>query len=489
MIKLYFSVVKIGKIPLYFIILITLFVTEVSAESESCLKFNNPVPWIQLKSSPCTLSVTKCPRVRSIKFKAKYIPKDSTIPQIVTIGNITRPPYKLIWDISEIPNQLTYGITCLAEAKIRYRKKKTIKQEGIFLIHNPVEPLEYEISYSAYKQYNKNRKSIALSSPNLSFTAKVNISWNEKALLFHIKVNNSHFHSALTKEKLGKIGVKIFLDPQNKRTAYLSKDILFFKIPVDNKPYRVSTVPVYDSDGSFDIKEEYDTCNYYCSVFPEDFKGYTVKFSIPQRAFGYSLPISLGCNVIATVLDENSSIKEVSWVQGNSYTVTSPFAYGKLQLLEKPILANPLILWALCFIIGLVLGIIAMPVYKAAQRFNTLIKFEDYEHEEELVKNMNTIIDAEITNKNFTVEDIALKLVIPSKKVDKIVKRHFGRSFKKHLLYSRIEIVKERLRSSNASEISIANSCGFSSIDEMEKAFRSFNGMTPYKYREENRIS
>ena len=488
MIKLYFSLVKIGKIPLYPIILIAILVTEVSAESESCIIFNNPVPWTQLKSSPCTLSVKNCPLVKSITFKAKYIPKDSTIPQIVTIGDITRPPYKLLWDISEIPNQLTYGITCLAEAKLKFRKKKTIKQEGIFLIHQPVESPEYDISYSDYIHHNKNRKSITLSSPNLSFTAKANISWDEKGLLFHIAVNNSHFHSALPRANLDKIGVKIYLDPQNKRAAYLSEDILVFIIPVTNMPFRISTMSVYDSDGSFDIKEKYDTCNYYCSVFAEDFKGYTIKFSIPQRAFGSGLPISFGCNVIATVMDENSSIKEISWVQDNGFNIRSPFVYGKLTLLEKPILANPLILWILCFIIGLILGIIAIPVYKTAQRFNTLIKFEDYEHEEELLKNMNTIVNAEVTNKNFTVEDIASKLSIPPKKIDKLIKHHFGRSFKRYLLFSRIEIVKERLRSSNASEISIANSCGFSSINEMEKAFRTFNGITPYKYREENRI-
>lgn len=489
MTKLHFILRKIERFPYSIITIIMLLALQASADLKSCLKFIHPVPWTQLKASPCTLSVRECHGVRSITFMAEYLPQNTSKSKIITIGTITRPPFKLMWDISKIPNQLTYGITCFAEAKLRYRREMTIKQGGIFLIHTPVEPPEYEISYFVYNRYNKNRKSITLSSPDLSSTAKVNISWNEKALMFYIKVNNSGFHSALPKEKLGTIGVKILLDPQNKRTAYFSKDILIFMIPVDRKPYRIYSASIYNSDGSFNVKETHDTCVYYNSVLAEDFKGYTAKFLIPQRAFVNGIPLSLGCNVIATVLDENSSVRELSWIKGNNHTISSPFAYGKLLLLEKPVLANPLILFALCFIIGLILGIIATSLYKSAQKFNTLVKFEGYEQEEQLIININTIIEAEITNKNFTIEDIASKLVISPRKVDKLVKRHFGRSFKKHLLYSRIEIVKERLRSSNASEISIANSCGFSSIDHMEKAFRSFNGTTPYKYREQNRIS
>lgn len=476
---------------LYAYILCLTFLTHVLADPEassSCLKFTYPVQWTEIKSNTCTLSVRESSSIKSIDFKAKYIPENSSIPQIVTIGTITRPPFKLIWDISEIPNQLTYGITCFAEAKLSRRKKETIKQEGVFLIHNPVDPPGYEVSYSGGR-YNINRKSISLTSSTVPFTAQANISWNEKALLFHIKVDNSHFHSALPEEKLNKLGARIILDPRNKRTAYLSKDILIFMIPVADIPYRISTAPVYHSDGSFEIEETFDSCKSHSTVSPDDFKGYTVTFSVPKKVLGSMMPESLGCNIITTVLDENSAIRELSWVKGNQYTTSSPFAFGRLTLLKKPILANAFIQWVLYFFLGLLLGIIAIPLSKAAQKLNPLVKFENYEQEEQLIKNINTIIDAEVTNKKFSIEDIASKLSITPRKLDILIRRHFDRPFRKHLLFCRIEIVKERLRSSNASEISIANSCGFSSIDEMERTFRSFNGITPYRFREENRIS
>lgn len=486
-----YSQSSISEKFLYAYILCFTFITPALADpdpSSPCLKFIFPLQETQIKSNTCTLSVTECSSVKSIDFKAKYIPKDSSIPQIVTLGTITRPPFKQIWDISEIPNQLTYGVTCFAEATLSRRKKETIKQEGVFLIHNPVDPPEYHVSYSRGR-YNTNSKTIPLTSSSVPFTGTANITWNEKALLFHIKVDNSHFHSALPKEKLAKLGARIILDPKNKRTAYLSSDILIFMVPVTEKPYQISTAPVYKEDGSFEIEETYDSCRCQSSVSMDDFKGYIATFSVPRNILGPVIPESFGCNIITTVLDENSTVRDLSWLTGNQFTINSPFAFGRLILQKKPLNANLFIQWALFFLIGLLCGIIALPLSKAARKLNPLVKFENYEQEEQLIRNINTIIDAEVTNKNFSIEDIASKLSIAPRKVDALIRRHFDRSFKKHLLFCRIEIVKERLRSSNASEISIANSCGFSSIDDMERTFRAFSGMTPYRFREENRIS
>jgi transcriptional regulator GlxA family with amidase domain len=54
---------------------------------------------------------------------------------------------------------------------------------------------------------------------------------------------------------------------------------------------------------------------------------------------------------------------------------------------------------------------------------------------------------------------------------------------------SRIEIAKERLRSSNSSEAAIADMCGFKSVSEMEKYFRRFCHTSPYKYRVEQQVT
>ena len=81
---------------------------------------------------------------------------------------------------------------------------------------------------------------------------------------------------------------------------------------------------------------------------------------------------------------------------------------------------------------------------------------------------------------------VAKKLSLTAKEINLLTKKVFKRPFNKYLLALRIEIVKERLRSSNASEIFITKSCGFSSVAEMEKKFQSLVGATPHKYREKN---
>jgi len=77
---------------------------------------------------------------------------------------------------------------------------------------------------------------------------------------------------------------------------------------------------------------------------------------------------------------------------------------------------------------------------------------------------------------------------INAKKIESIIKKNKQKNFKDFIMSLRIEIVKERLRSSHASEINIAESCGFKNISEMEKYFKKFCHTTPYNYRKENQV-
>jgi YesN/AraC family two-component response regulator len=94
-----------------------------------------------------------------------------------------------------------------------------------------------------------------------------------------------------------------------------------------------------------------------------------------------------------------------------------------------------------------------------------------------------------VTDRTVTLEDLAKKLAINPKKIQRLLKRDRRESFKDFLNHSRIEIAKERLRSSHSSEASIASSCGFENVDEMEKYFKKFVHTTPYKFREEFQVT
>jgi transcriptional regulator GlxA family with amidase domain len=84
---------------------------------------------------------------------------------------------------------------------------------------------------------------------------------------------------------------------------------------------------------------------------------------------------------------------------------------------------------------------------------------------------------------------IAQKLDLQAQQVEHLIKKHKGKSFKDYIMFLRIEIAKERLRSSHASEKSIAESCGFKNVIEMEKYFFRFCRITPYKFRKENQVA
>jgi transcriptional regulator GlxA family with amidase domain len=64
-----------------------------------------------------------------------------------------------------------------------------------------------------------------------------------------------------------------------------------------------------------------------------------------------------------------------------------------------------------------------------------------------------------------------------------------GMSFKNYVMYLRTEIVCERLRSSHSSEVSIAETCGFKNVNEMERFFQKFHHTTPYNFRKTQQIT
>ncbi len=478
--------------PVYTGIFALLFLWQTNVEAiYQHLILTSPEPWIPVTTNLCTLSVKASSPIKSVSFKVKYIPGDNinVIPYLQSLGTIIHPPFQLIWDISDIPNQLTYGITCFINAELVNGKTIKMQQQGLFLTHIPPDPPIYEISYAPEGFFNNNRQSIIIKSPILAFSAKANISWNKKSLLFHVEVQDPFFHNKLPKKKINKLGIDIYLDPQNKKTPYLSKDILRFVIPVTNKPYQIIAQSTYNPDGSFDIIKTKNRCKYYSSVITENYKGYVINFSVPKKILGSTIPESLGCNIIASVLDEKFSVKKLSWIQGSKFAISSPYAYGNLHLLEKPILANSYIQLIIFFVVGLLLGVIIVFIYKKIKKLNTTRRIKESEHEKQLIQDINAIIDSEITNKNLSVNNVASQLSLSPKKVNKIIKKHYGRSFNKHILYSRIEIVKERLRSSNSTKLSIVKSCGFSSVEEMEKIFHSFHGTTLAEYREEHKVT
>lgn len=484
---------SLKRSPYPSLILIIFLLAAITASQEisqnnPCFSFTTIKPWTVINHPACTLSVQSCKPVKSVTFRVYYEADSASHTPITTLGEITRPPYKLIWDITDIPVQLTFGMSCFAMIELADNTIETIEQQGVFLVHKPVKNPVHHVAYSLNPESKQAGNKIVLNSADVSAAAEAQIMWNEKFLWFHIEVDNPQFYTTIGPQIMSTLGIKIFLDPQYKRTPYINDSVHVYVVSMNAEQTKVGIKSFYKPDGTFHIEQSKQPVKYLCSIKPENFKGFTIDFAIPWDKLGPQRPETLGCNLIATVLDQKSQIRSISWIQGSSNYIQSPLAYAALEIQGKPLLANSFLLWVVYYWGGFFTGCVTIFCIYLLSKRNPVKKFEESEQEKQLLRNINTIIEAEIVNKDFSIANIASPLGVSPQNINRVIKKSYHTSFKKHILNLRIEIVKERLRSSNSSEISIAKSCGFSSASEMEKKFTALCKISPYKYREKNRI-
>ncbi|MBD3390971.1 MAG: helix-turn-helix domain-containing protein [Chitinivibrionales bacterium] len=460
-----------------------------SSAAGRCLEFAYPVSGTHITGKTCTLAVDACSSVRSVALRARYLAQDSKTARMKTLGNITRPPFKLIWDLSDLPIQLGPGMTLYAEARLADGSARLRKQEGIFLTHYPVETPEYAVTYRAADKPGRVRP-LELTSTQTSASARAYVTWDENALLFRIEVRDPLFYNSLPKRKLTRMGVEILIDPKSKRDAYASENTVIVSIPVIGEPQRVQSRPRAGEDGSFELVRSSERTSFETNVIQADFKGYRVSCAIPWSAFDNGRPGSFGCNILARALDKSTSVQTLSWAGQKGEFLYSPYVWGTMRVAGKPLFANVVLLWAASCLAGFGLGAGLALLYRNMSRFGSpLARFEHSEEDQRLYETITTAVHENVTDRSMTLEDLSQRLAVSPRKVNQLVHRNNGESFHDFVMRSRIEIAKERLRSSHSSEAAIASSCGFTSVDEMEKYFRRFCRTTPYKFREEYQVT
>jgi YesN/AraC family two-component response regulator len=155
----------------------------------------------------------------------------------------------------------------------------------------------------------------------------------------------------------------------------------------------------------------------------------------------------------------------------------------------KPMIKNRLLIWSGAFLCGLLLALILTTIVKKIKMPRVKKAIEKTEAEQNLFDNLKEAIDRQITYKKFTSDIASRELHISSKKLNDMIKNLTGLSFQNYLMYSRIEIAKERLRSSYCNESTIADACGFKDEAELEKYFLKFEHTTPAKYRQKQQVT
>jgi AraC-like DNA-binding protein len=461
-----------------------------SIYSESCIQFVSPKPGKILTSPNCTLSIeSTCSDIQRIEVQARYFSLNSDIATIVSIGSRNRPPYEFVWDIAAVPNQLFAGVAFLAEATHRNGEVEDIRREGIFLAHQPVKYENKSIHYDYAGTKNLTGDTFVIQSSRSNLQIKSCVYWNEKDLTFIIDVEDPFFHSNMSKNALSEIGVEIMLDPLLSRKPYPNKDIIAFTIPLYGIPYNISYKPSFDENGSFKMVSSSTPCDFPYSVLKDDYKGYKIYFPIPKKMFGNVIPESLACNIKLKVLNENNQITDISWVKSGQYDINSPMLWNYLSRTPKPLIKSRLLILGGSFLCGLVLTFFLTLIIKVIKMPKVKKAIEKTEAEQNLFDNLKEAIDRQITYKNFTNDIVSRELHISSKKLNNLIKNLTGMSFQNYLAYSRIEIAKERLRSSYCNESTIADACGFKDESELDKYFLKFEHTTPAKYRQKQQVT
>ncbi|MCL2218442.1 MAG: helix-turn-helix domain-containing protein [Chitinispirillia bacterium] len=475
-------------IPLF--VLILLLAAGRAGAQANCISFESPLAGSVYPTPSCTVSLNVvCPNVTKVDLQARYFPAGSDSAVIVALGTLSRPPYKLIWNTSNLPNQLFTGIGILAEATISGAASQIARQEGIFLTHQKPDRKFVPIPYTP-NSHNPGKESSArrfeFSEPQKSGTAAV--VWNEKELTFHVNVKDPSFYSTQPDRDMTKAGLEIMIDPARKKAPHPADNTLFFFIPIKGNPsateYRTEI-----SDGGFKLVPHRSRVNHQYNVGIGEFKGYNIRFSVPRDVFGKSFPDTIGCNMALWILDDNGNAQAVSLTGGNRFEMYSPFIWDDYYRLHKPLLMNTALQWIIFSIAGFLLALGVYALVTRLRKPQLLSNFERTEEEKHAFERVNTVIEQELVKKELTIDMVAVKCNMDAQALNNLIKRNTGFTFMNYLQFCRTEVAKERLRSSRTTEKSIADLCGFANAIEMEKCFTKFHHTTPYKFRIQQQVS
>jgi AraC-like DNA-binding protein len=330
----------------------------------------------------------------------------------------------------------------------------------------------------------------SLSSRRLPVTVNALACWNDDALRFTVQVHTPVVFSTLPREMLSQIGLELFIDPQLLRRPYPSDSTVMFSIPLEGVPLMTLYKASWSADGSFNIATNKVPASCIYDIRKEDTKGFVITLAVPKELFAGSIPDSFGCNIVVKTPGDNNLPVSLSWNNAAGTNAYCPLLWGTVRLMPRPFFQNRLVQWFLAFIAGLLLALAVGSVFLFLKKKSpTFENFEQSEEEKKFSDKIYLFIEEAITKKDISLHWVAQKLDISASQIERLIKKYKGKSFKDYIMFLRIEIARERLRSSHASEKSIAESCGFKNVSEMEKYFSKFFRTTPYKFRKENQVA
>jgi AraC-like DNA-binding protein len=453
-----------------------------------CIAFEAPLSGALIKSTTCTLSISACPNVESIHLSACFFSGNGITDTVLDLGTISQPPFKLIWNITDMPNQLFKGMWFLADAAYKHGMHQTIRQDGVFLYSRQVSSVDILLPISSDQQ----KLFFIDTLPSIRTPMVLNVlgNWNAQGLHFTVLVMDPSFSMTLPKEKIAELGAIICLDPLSKKSPYPSETSLIMSFPLLNKPCKLLYKKKDGPKGSLNFFVDTIGFPFPATIKTAEGKGYGLDITIPKEIFASEMPESLLCNILIKVLDRNGQISAISINRVSGNEALCPLLWVTMHRQQNDFFSNAFYVFLVCFggglIIAFLTGYFLLLRGKKTVTFN---KIDLSEEEKQLAKTVYGYLEQNITSKSITITETSRELSLSSAKIESIIKKYNGLSFKKYIVQARIEIAKERLRSSHASESSIAESCGFKNMVEMEKSFAKYCRTTPFRYRRDNQVA
>ncbi len=461
----------------------------VNAVADSlCIGIDSPRQGAVITAPQCTISVAACDEVSSVVCTAHFPIPDAKGDTSLLLGRITHSPYKLIWNTDDVPNQLYKGMSFSAEATLKNGRRTNSAVNGIFIANKPASVPMVSIPYASNSGNLLFERTIATSRGRTSIRAFA--CWLGDGVRFTAKIEAPGLFAGAAMEKLDEAGLEVCIDPDLSRGPYPPSRAFSLAVPLKGKPFKTVYRPTTLPGGIFDVATSTEPCACKNESSRSGANGFTAAVVVPFSLFGVHLPDSFGCNVIVRLPDDNNRTAYVSWIDAPPGEMYSPVLWASISVLPRPFWANPLLIGLLSFSIGLAASLVGgLVVLFTRRRSVSFEKFEQSEEEKTQSDQIYQLIDEAVTRRDLTLGAVAEKLMMPPKKIDRLIRKHKGKSFKEFVMFQRIEIAKERLRSSHSSEASIAESCGFKTVLEMEKYFKKFCRITPFSFRKENQVT
>jgi AraC-like DNA-binding protein len=458
---------------------------------QHCVQFSAPEQKAVIIAPICTLGVaSSCRPIQQVDIMARYLPAQGDSSIVDTIARLRGPSFRYIWNLSSIPNQLSQGIGIIIEVTFADGEMFGTRREGIFLAHQKIDyPTLKPLVYDFPESRSFNHDTVVLASGDPSRLEYVQMYWNEQSIAVRVTVRDPSFSADRSESLLDRMGIEICADPEKKRSLYPSEEDLIITVPLSGEPYRKTFQPTFNADGTFNLNIIKTRLNLSSTVEKQSGRGFTETVTIPAYLFGKTIPTTMGFNVIVSTADARGNLVSSSFIEAAGLNKFSPELWPTLVVLPKPISKIPWIIWIACFVVGITIPLVLYLFFSSFGRASPASAIRRRSDAEKLeFSRIRETIDQFILQPEGTLAAIAGELQTPLPKLRKLVKRATGMSFQNYLQYLRTEIVCERLRSSNATEMVVAATSGFRTIREMQRFFRRFYRMSPEEFRSTQKI-